>query len=266
MIDLVVDDLIFQAMHLPPLEQFLLALQILALVGLCFRGWRAGLQRVYPYFFSYLLVALLQSVLLPAMTYGTVQCGYTWIATEGAIVSFYALIVLECYASVLRDLAGIASISRRYIKITLGIAILVALLLLGLETTPKTVFEYFYALDRTVVSSLLVFVLLITVFLVYYPVPLSRNVIVYSVGYAVYFLTKATALFVRNVSHEWQPQISAILLAVSTACLMFWWLALSRSGQTTTVVVGHKWHPGDEERLLSQLKAINTSLSRAARK
>ncbi len=253
-------------MHLLPLEEFLSALQTVALIGLCIRMWQAGLQRVYVYFFSYLLLMLFESAVLALVGYGTVAYGYVWMATEVLALCFYTLIVLECYATVLRDLGGIASISRRYIKITLGVAIVAAVLLLGLERTPKTVFGYFYALDRTVVSSLLVFVLLITIFLVYYPVPLSRNVIVYSVGYAVYFLTKATALFARNISHEWQPQISVILLTVSTACLVFWWLALSRKGQTTTVVIGHKWHSGDEERLLSQLKAINTSLSRAARK
>jgi hypothetical protein len=253
-------------MHLPPFEEFLLALQTAALAGLCFRMWRAGLYRVYVYFFCYLLLMLLEPAVLALVGYGTVAYGYAWMATEALALCFYTLIVLECYATVLRDLGGIASISRRYIKITLGIAILVAFLLLGLERTPKTVFEYFYALDRAVVSSLLVFVLLITFFLVYYPVPLSRNVIVYTVGYAVYFLTKATALFVRNVSNTGQSQISATLIAVSTACLMFWWLALNRRGETKTVVIGHQWHPQDEERLLSQLKAINSSLSRAARK
>ena len=253
-------------MHLPPLEQVLLIFQSVALVGLCFRMWRAGLHRVYVYFFSYLVLAFLQSVPLPALTYGTVLYGYAWIATEAAIACFYAFIVLECYTSVLRDLGGIASISRRYIKITLGIAIMVALLLLGLERTPKTLFQYFYVLDRAVVSSLLVFVLLITVFLVYYPIPLSRNVIIYSIGYAVYFLTKAAALFVRNVNNQLQPQISALLIGTSTFCLMFWFIGLNRRGETRTMVIGHKWRPGDEARLISQLKTINASLGRAARK
>ena len=228
--------------------------------------WQAGLHRVYIYFFSYLLLVLLETPVLASVGYGTVAYGYVWMATEGLALCFYALIVLECYATVLRDLKGIATISRRYIEITLGIAILAALLLLGLERTPKTLFGYFYALDRAVVSSLLFFVLLMIAFLIYYPVPLNRNVITYSVGYAVYFLTKATALFIRNTSHEWRPQISAILIGVSTSCLLFWMIGLTRDGETKTVVVGHKWDTGDEERLVSQLKAINANLIRAARK
>jgi hypothetical protein len=218
------------------------------------------------YFFSYLLLVLFESAVLALVGYGTVAYGYAWMATEVLSLCFYTLIVLECYDSVLRDLGGIATISRRYIKITLAIAVIAALLLLGLEKTPRTTFQYFYTLDRTIISSLVMFVLLINLFLVYYPIPLNRNVIVYSIGYAVYFLTKAAALFARNVSDELQRQISAVLIAVSTGCLIFWALALNRRGETKTVVIGHKWRAEDEERLLSQLKEINASLGRAARK
>jgi len=253
-------------MHLPPLEEFLSALQTGALIVLLFRMWQAGLQRVYVYFFSYLLLLLFESAILALVGYGTVAYGYVWMATEVLSLCFYTLIVLECFDSVLRNLGGIATISRRYIKITLGIAVIAALLLLGLERTPRTVFQYFYTLDRTIISSLVMFVLLINIFLVYYPIPLNRNVIVYSVGYAVYFLTKAAALFARNVSDELQRQISAVLIAVSTACLIFWAFTLNRQGETKTVVIGHKWRAEDEERLLSQLKEINASLGRAARK
>lgn len=228
--------------------------------------WQAGLHRVYAYFFSYLMVAVLQSALLPAMTYGTVQYGYVWIVMEGLVVCFYVLIVLECYTSVLHDLAGIASISRRYIKITLAVSVLIAFLLLGLEKTPTTIFGYFYSFQRMVVSTLVAFVLLITAFLAYYPVPLSRNVIVYSVGYAVYFLTKAAALFVRNLGLRWDRALGDLLIIVSTGCVVFWIFALNRSGESRTVVIGHRWHTGDEEQLLSQLMAINSSLSRSVRK
>ncbi len=253
-------------MHPPPLEEFFVALQTVALLALCIRMWRAGLVRSYPYFFSYLVLMLVQGMALALAGYGTVAYGYVWMVTEALALCFCILIVLECYAAVFRDLTGIASLSRRYIKVAVGVATLAALLLIRFEKTPATVFQYFYVIDRAVVSSLLAFVLLMIVFLVYYPVPLTRNVIVYSAGYAVYFVTKATGLFIRNVSLGWQTQVSTLLLGVSTGCLMFWAFLLSRQGETRTSVIGHQWHREDEERLISQLKAINSSLSRAARK
>jgi hypothetical protein len=191
---------------------------------------------------------------------------YVWVATEGFVVCFYALVVLELYRVILRDLGGIATLSRHYIKVTLALAILVSLLLLGLEQTPSGIVSTFYLFERAIVFSLVIFILLGTVFLAYYPVPLNRNVVVYSIGYAVYFLTKATGLFIITLGHHWERQLSTVQIGVSTASLLFWLFALNRRGETLTVVIGHKWKKEDEERLLSQLKAINASLLSAVKK
>ena len=77
--------------------------------------------------------------------------------------------------------------ARHYIKITLVLAILLSLLLLRIEKTPNTLTGYLFMFERPILSSLVVFVLLISGFLVYYPVPLGRNVIVYLTGYARLF-------------------------------------------------------------------------------
>jgi hypothetical protein len=253
--------------RLPLDQQVLLVLQTAAQVGLCVHMWRARLQQAYGYFFAYLLLALLQTVLLGfIIPYDRPAYVSVWLVTEGSIVCFYAFIVLELYTIVLEDLAGLASVSRRYLRIALAAAILISAVLLSFEKNPPSVTGLFLILERTIVGSLLIFVLFITMFLVYYPVPLNRNVIVYSVGYAVYFLTKAAALFIRNLGHRWDRPLGDVLIVVSTSCLLFWMFALNRSGEAKTVVFGHKWRPEDEERLLLQLKGINASLSRAARK
>ena len=252
--------------RLPLDQQVLIALQTAALVGLCVRMWRARLQQTYVYFFAYLLLALLQTLLGVFIPYDQPAYVYMWLGTEGLIVCFYVLIVLELYTIVLKDLKGLASVSRRYLRITLAAAILISLVLLSFEKNPPSVTGLFLILERTIVGSLLIFVLFITMFLVYYPVPLNRNVIVYSVGYAVYYLTKAAALFLRNIGHRWDRPLGDLLIVVSSSCLVFWTFTLNRSGEAKNVVIGHRWHPEDEERLLSQLKEINASLSRAARK
>jgi hypothetical protein len=252
--------------QLPLEQQVLLILQSSALVGLCIRVWWSGLYRIYKYFFGYLLLALLQTVILASVPFGTLLYRDAWVTTEGLIACFYALIVLELYNVLLSDLAGIATLSRRYIKVALGLAIFVSLLLLGLEKAPIGMVGHFFIFERAIVSSLLFFVFLIMGFLAYYPVPINRNAMAYAGGYAIYFMTKAAAIFVWNVGFYWTRQVSTVLEVVSTICLMFWLVALSPRGETKTVVIGHKWRPDDEERVLSQLKAINASLSRAARK
>jgi hypothetical protein len=253
-------------MHQLPIDQLiLLVAQTALLICLIVRIWSAALYRVYPYFFTYLLAELLQTVILAATPFRGGAYPYVWIATEAIVVCFQALIVGELYRVILRDLPGIASISRRYITVTLGVAIFGSLLLLQLEETPAGLVSTFLVIDRAIVFSLVIFILLASAFLAYYPVPLNRNVIVYSIGYAVYFLAKATALFIRTLGYHVSPQISTVLIVVSSACQLFWVLGLNRQGETCTVVIGHKWSPEDEERLLSKLKAINANLAGAAK-
>src|SRR5271154_6747679 len=110
-------------MHQFPFEQQLLIdLQTAAIVGLCLRFWWTGLYRIYFYFFIYLLLSVTQSVTLLSVPFDSVAYRDCYLITEGLIVCCYVLIVLELYGVVLRDLGGIASASRRYIKITLGLA------------------------------------------------------------------------------------------------------------------------------------------------
>ncbi|MGD0435809.1 MAG: hypothetical protein ABSB86_05060 [Bryobacteraceae bacterium] len=173
---------------------------------------------------------------------------------------------MELYSIVLRDLAGIASASRRYIKITLALAIGFSALLLVFEKTPGSTVARFLIFERVAVSSLVVFVILISVFLLYYPIHLSRNAVVYSIGYAFYFLIKAAALFIGNVDNRWLRQFDTLRIVAATACLLFWTFALSRRGESGAITLGHHWKPEDEERVLSRLQAINASLLRAGRK
>ncbi len=157
--------------------------------------------------------------------------------------------------------------ARHYIKITLAFAILISLLPLRIEKTPNTLTGYLFIFERPILSSLVVFVLLICGFLVYYPVPLGRNVIVYLTGYA--------AIFPDHRYHRLSSTIWAISGTAKGAMstwafpwlvMAFWLFALSRQGEEKRVVVGHHWKPGDEQRLLAQLEAINASLLRSGKK
>jgi len=254
-------------MHQLPVEQqILLVVQIVALALLCLRMWLAGLHRVYVYFFGYLVLELLQSLIPVLVPLETRLYRDAFVASQAFIVAFYALVVLELYSKVLSDLTGIATVARRYIQIILVLAIGIALLLLGLVKSKATLTGYLYTFERTVMASLVVFILLVTLFLVYYPVPLGRNVIAYLMGFTVYFLTRTASALVINMGHHWIRELSSVAMTVSVLCLTFWIIALNRAGETKRVVVGHQWNPADEEKLRAQLDAINTSLLRASGK
>ncbi len=250
-------------MHWLPIEQqILLVVEIAALAILCLRMWLAGLHRVYAFFFGYLVLEFLQTLIPLFVPLESRLYRNLYLASQAFIVAFYALVVLELYSKVLRDLPGIAGTARSYIKFTLVLAIMIALLPMGLETANATIGGYFLSYERTVMLGLVVFVLGVSAFLVYYPIPLGRNVIVYSMGYAVYFLTAATMAFLNLLGQSWNREVSSIAMGVKMSCIILWIMALSREGENKRVVVGHQWNPGDERRLLAQLDAINASLLR----
>src|SRR5271166_3390583 len=247
---------------LPLYQKFLLILQMLALVALVFRLVQTGLYRIYPVFFYFLVSEAVQSIVLPWTTYGTTLYKNLFLITASAILCFYVLVVLELYSIVLRDLIGIASLARTYTKIAICAAVIISLMLLVLEKSPTSIVEQFVILERSIVSSLVLFVVLTTAFLVYYPIQLNRNVIVYSLGYAFYFLCTATTLLFGNMGVMNLYFVNNILLTVTALCLLFWVVFLNRKGEEKSVVFGHGWDRHDEARLLQQLQAINSSLLR----
>ncbi|HLG96106.1 MAG TPA: hypothetical protein VKX49_07330 [Bryobacteraceae bacterium] len=251
-----------------PSEQFsLLLLQSAALIALYVRFIVTGLHRVYRWFFAYLLVAFPQGVFAATMSTRSTAYLYSWIATETVVLCFYAFVVLETYSIILRDLAGIAGVARRYFKVAICFAVFASLLLLGVERKPATLPQYFLVCDRAVMSSLLVFVLCSVLFLAYYPVPLSRNAVSYSVGFAVYLLVKAAALFLANMRfRRWDREINMALVTGPAICFVFWLLTLSRKGEKTQILLSRQSSPEEEKRLLLKIRSINESLLRTAKK
>src|SRR5271170_2151372 len=230
--------------QLPIEQQALALLQIAALLALCTKLWWSGLYKIYVFFFSFLVLELLQALVPVLVPLQSRLYRDLFVASDGLIVAFDALVVLELYSIILGNLRGIASVARHYIKITLALAILISLLPLRIEKTPNTLTGYLFIFERPILSSLVVFVLLICGFLVYYPVPLGRNVMVYLTGYALYFLTTATTAFINNLGYFWNRQKSNVDMGIAVACQVFWLLALSRRGEHKRVVLGHQWNLG----------------------
>jgi hypothetical protein len=124
-----------------------------------------------------------------------------------------------------------------------------------------------FVMGRAICSSLAIFLLLITAFLVFYPVPLSRNVIVHTVVYAVYFLSLTMTYFVRNVAGpDVVLPLNIVLQAVTVLTLLAWIVLLSPAGEQVVISVRPRWAPEEEQRLVRNLDSINAALLRAARK
>ena len=96
--------------------------------------------------------------------------------------------------------------------------------------------------------------------------PINRNLVVYSIGYVVYFTAKTSGLLAVNITHSWFRQFGLVAVTAAAVSILFWLVGLSRQGEEKTLVIGHRWSREDQDRVLQRLKALNASQLRAGKK
>jgi hypothetical protein len=122
--------------------------------------------------------------------------------------------------------------------------------------------HYFLSFERTMDSVLVVLLIVISLFLLWFPLKIRRNAALYIGGFVGYFLARAGALLAMNTWPAYTRALNVGALAFSLACLIGWIVLLRREGEVGEVVTGHRWNPREMDRLTAQLDAINTRLMR----
>jgi hypothetical protein len=249
-----------------PLHEYILTLaQIAAFATLIVLLLASGLARVYKCFFCYLAVELLETLLPFTISFRSVLYGWVYFAFECTKLCFYVLIVFELYSVLLRDLKGVARLARRYSLVALGISVLLSLLVVAALPLPRSLLRKLFYVEIPIISSLVLFILLIAGFLAYYPIPLHRNALVYAIGYVVYFLSRTALLFIYNLKLQASARgLSTGLLYGGLGCVIFWAIFLSRTGEMRTLSVGSRWSPPErQQQVLLRLRELNESLLEA---
>jgi hypothetical protein len=240
------------------------------------------LHRVYRVFAAYVLCRAARSIglaTLPRIWYALLHRPYfpfannvyawLWALTEPLVWIMQVLVVLELYSLVLRNHKGIASFGRWAVLAGLTIAILLSSVTLPAELSHSaekyTALRCYSLINRGLDASLVIFLLIITAFLAWFPVPLSRNVVLYSMVYALYFIVGTLLALANNLGGPatWQA-VSLAITGLDLVCLGIWIAFLNRAGEAKTVVLHHTWTEQHEELLVRQLAAINASLMRSA--
>jgi hypothetical protein len=190
--------------------------------------------------------------------------------SEPLLMVFYILVVVELYGLVLEQYKGLYTLGRWAMYAAVAIAVIVSVLTFLPKIAP-TIPEpskhlmYEMAVERGVDLSLVIFILLIVLFLSRYPIPLSRNVVVHTVIYAVFFLSDTLVLLLRTVVGKRMNSTASLCLTILTsACTLAWWLLLSAKGEEVQVNAP-QLAPGSEARILQQLDSLNATLLKVAR-
>ena len=248
--------------------------------------WRVAVYAVTNITFALMLVRLTAARLVRSYTALTswlvenvVGAGLNWtvamnfdtyrwfyFAEEGCNIIFLSWMVFQLYAQVLQGLPGIASVSRRAMQVILPASTIVSLLLLAFEVTPRGPVTLIYLVSRTVTATLVMFVLAITVFMVWFPIRVSRNTVVYLIGLALFFVPKAGSMFLTNSLHAPDGFGGMVSEIASTVCLLLWIIGLRRAGETKQLAPARSFNQADEKRLLAQLESINRTLMRTREK
>jgi hypothetical protein len=241
----------------------------------------SGLYRRYRIFFAYLLFLILYMtgfLIISNLTGLPGGAGiqsdlyfYTFLYSEPFVLLAYILVVLELYSLVLERYKGLYTLGRWamygaiLISGTISILTLIPKLGPSLPEPSKLLMYEVYA-ERGVDLALVIFILLIVWFLTRYPVPLSRNVVVHTVIYSIFFLSEALVLLWRTLlGYTVSGTYNVVAMAISSACAIAWWLMLSAKGEEVRPQ-GTQLRPESEERILQQLDLLNATLLKVSRK
>jgi hypothetical protein len=253
------------------LEWVLWLLATIAEIGLAGRLFLLKLHWVYRFFFAYLVFSSCRSLALWPFRSNPSVYSWIWKLTEPALWILYVLVVLELYSLVFQNYRGIYSLGRWTVFAALVLSVVASVLSFmptwGRSARLKISLEYFITIDRAICFSLVIFLLLIVAFLAWYPVPLSRNLIIHAIVYAVFFTSSTMGFLILNLAgYGIHRLVSPFLVGLTAVCFLTWLVLLSRGGEVKTAVLRSDWAPSDEKRLIEQLNTLNSTLIRVARK
>jgi hypothetical protein len=254
-----------------PTVQWLWDANLVALAVLLVRLALARLYKIYPFMFLYFLVMSSGSMALTRIPLRSNLYSYSYMAVEVSMHMIGILTVLEMYKVALARHRGLASFGRASVlTVTLGTILVAAvgtLLDLNVLKGQSAINHRFFTLERTMDFVIFIFLLLIVIFVTWFPVELARNVAVSMGGYAVYCFARVTALLAINLlPPQYDLTINRAALGASLAIFAIWFVALRRDGLRADSVVGHAWDPAALSRVSRQLDAINAALVRFGRR
>lgn len=199
----------------------------------------------------------------------------TWIAMRAVAWALSLWMVYALLDAVLANFHGILKLSRKVLNWTFLLALLVALStakpeysvggLAGSTHVMGRVLGLALVLERVICSAALLALVAILGFILWFPVRLPRNLVVFSIGFVAYFAINAGLLLIESfVSHTVSQTIGNALTLLLSLCYAYMALSITADGERRYVSVGHGWSVGQQQRLVRQLEDMNDALIRAA--
>ena len=238
--------------------------------------YRSGLYLRYRVFFAYFLFRVPVGVYSLVVDVRSPLYFYCWVFTEPLVWLFYIGVVLELCRLVLERHKGLYTLGKwaMYVGMAISVTLSVLSVLAKFQAAPlqrsrslhSSIIGYYRTTDRGVTFCLAVFVLLMLLFLSRYPVRLSRNVVLHTTLFTVFFLSNTLSDILASVfGLHLFTAIDTGLSCVSALCILAWLAFLTPNGEGVSVNIPHL-APENEQRILYHLDSLNSALLKVARK
>ena len=111
--------------------------------------------------------------------------------------------------------------------------------------------------------AIVLLLLLMSVFLTWFPVKMKRNVLLFGGVFLIFYFARASGLLLTNVLRpEARIPLSNAMLAISVLCMIYWLFAMRREAEDADAVTSVHRNPERLAELTRQLDAINAAVSR----
>jgi hypothetical protein len=251
------------------LRPYLIAAHLLAYILVLARIFGAGLHRTYRWFTIYICFEAVRVIVTGSIPIATKLFGYVYFYTQPVTWCLYLLVILELYQLALKNYSGIATFARRALTIALSISTVASVATLAFEAQQPEfdILRTYVLIERLILSSLLIFLLLFALLLTYFPVPVNKNTLTHTRIFSCYFLLKTVLLIFRNmITGDAVYSVNIVVQLLAIGSLVAWSLLLNREGEEIRTVTSARRDPEIEERLIAQLDAINRTLLSSAKK
>jgi hypothetical protein len=263
-----------------PGAALLLGIQWVSLLGAFLTAaklYRSGLYRRYRVFFAYFLFRVPIAAYPLLIHVKSPVYFYIWVFTTPLVWAFYVAVVLELCRLVLERHRGLYTLGKWAMWAGMAVSVTLSVLsvLAKFQAAPPqkrsrsllpSIIGYFLAADRGVTFCLAIFLLLMLLLLSRYPVRLSRNVVLHTTLYTIFFLSNTLGVILLSVfGKDLFTAIDAVMMGISALCILAWLIFLTPKGEEVRVDIP-RFAPENEERILYHLDALNSTLLKVSRK
>jgi len=251
-------------------ERILFYLNFIAELVLLGRLIRFRLHRTYQSLFLYWLVQAVTTLVILPVPMRTYLYLYMYWGAQSIYLLMAVFVVQDLYRIALQEHPAVASFGRQSVIAAMVLAAIVALSGIQLDSTilpgHYPAIQRFLTFERTLDFVLLIFLLLVSGFLLWFPIKVRRNIIVYISGFVLYHSSRSFGVLLINLRPQGSTAaISTVLLGLTLLCLLIWIVEIRPEGERITTTLGYRSDPQVMQRHSSQLDAINAALARFGR-